>query len=366
MNTSLEATLAKLIAIRSVSADAEACREVIRFVHDEIKSLGLYIQNDLTSSSPWLVATTKDTRSPDILLVAHLDVVPANDELFTLTKRHGNFYGRGVYDMKFAAACYLEFAKKHADTLADLNIGFLFTTDEETGSDSMQRIIAEGWRPKLAFIPDGGDNWSIEERAKGLYNLEIAAHGKTAHASRPWEGVSAMNTLLNVLSILRTEYPDSSSRTDTSLAVTVINGGESHNQIPDYAKASIDFRTFDNDELIRYKDNIAALAAEHALDVTPINLGSPIIFNKESPSVQDFIELLKEELGHEPEFRDSYGASDARFFTPYDIPCILIEPTGGGRHSAEEWMLVDDLPRYYALMERWLLGTLSSNATTLK
>jgi succinyl-diaminopimelate desuccinylase len=354
MYNSLETILAKLVAIPSVSADSSACHDIIDFVRSEVEPYGLFIQSETNTSNPWFIATTKDTKEPDILLMAHLDVVPAPSELFVMNKHEGKIYGRGVYDMKVAAACYLEFIQKHSDELHSLNIGFLFNTDEETSSASMPRIIADGWRPKLIFLPDGGDNWTVEKRAKGLYDLKIAVHGKTAHGSRPWEGSNALHTLMDVLAILRTEYP-STSHSDATLMVNILEGGEAANQLPGYAAASIDFRSFDRHEIARYQTYISELAAEHQLEVTLLHVGDPLIFNSEAPVVQDFLRILEEERGQEVEFCDSYGASDARFFAAYDIPAIIIEPRGGGRHANEEWLEADDLPRYYQLIERWLL-----------
>jgi acetylornithine deacetylase/succinyl-diaminopimelate desuccinylase-like protein len=55
------------------------------------------------------------------------------------------------------------------------------------------------------------------------------------------------------------------------------------------------------------------------------------------------------------EYVSSYGGSDARFFAQRDIPTIIIEPHGDGRHAPDEWIEADDLEKYYRLMERWLI-----------
>ena len=134
MQTSLEATLAQLIAIPSVTENTAACSEVIEFVKQELASHDLFItESPQDTDRPWVYATTQHTRTPDILLAAHLDVVPAPHHLFTLRHEGEKLLGRGVYDMKLAAACYLEFLKNHKQTLSNLNIGVLFTSDEEIG-----------------------------------------------------------------------------------------------------------------------------------------------------------------------------------------------------------------------------------------
>jgi len=355
MQKELESTLAKLVSIPSVSSNPETCFEVISYIRKQIESLGLHFTSGDTPA-PWLIATTKDTKEPDILLISHLDVVPGDDHLFTMQSHDGKLYGRGVYDMKLAAACYIEFFKKHADTLSNLNIGMLFTVDEEVGGDSIVEILNNGWRPKATFIPDGGDNWLLEARAKGLYGVEITARGKNAHASRPWEGKNAVHTLLDVVATLRTSFPFSTNPADATLNVTTIHGGEVINQIPNNATVRIDFRSFDKDELTAYRNQLTHLAKQYDLEVRVNQEGLPLIFDKTSPAVQTFLQTLRETLDtDELGYRDSFGGSDGRHFAKYDIPCIIIEPFGGGRHGPDEWLLQKDLLKYYEMIESWLL-----------
>jgi len=354
MQPSLEATLAALVAIPSISNNSAACHEILEYVRDQIAPFGLHIEGDFNRSSPWMIATTRATKQPDILLATHLDVVPAPLELFAMEKQNGKLYGRGVFDMKLAAACYIEFIKANAALLPSLNIGFLFTTDEEVDSACMLDILNAGWHPGIVFLPDGGDNWHIERRAKGIYGIELIAHGQAAHGSRPWEGKNAIHTLMQALTELRTVYP-LEEPAEATLNVNMIDGGEAINQIADSASAYIDFRSFKKQELAEYQEVLADLAKKYSLTVRPINTGEPVAFDPSTPKAHHFITTLEEITGEKAAFCDSYGASDARFFTRYNIPSIIIEPTGGGRHSADEWLLAADLEKYYQLIERWLI-----------
>ena len=356
MQADLETTLAQLVSIPSVTTNAVACAEILDFVRNEIEPLGLFISGDANTPNPWFIATTQDTKEPDVLLAAHLDVVPAPTELFLMQKHDGKLQGRGVYDMKIAVACYLEFAKNHADKLRGMNIGFLFTTDEEAGSDCMPRIMESGWRPGVVFIPDGGDNWHVEERAKGLYGVELTARGKAAHGSRPWEDDNALHRLMDVLAILRQSFP-SNDPFDSTLAINELHAGAAINQVADYASVKIDFRSFSKDELAIYRAQLEQLAKKHDLEICVIQEGAPLLFDKKAPVVQNFLQALKDQMGEEILYTESYGASDARYFAQYDIPCIIVEPTGGGRHSPDEWLLAEDLTKYYELIEHWLLAS---------
>lgn len=351
----LETTLAQLVSIPSVTADSSTCHEILRLVQNTLQPYGLFMRSNFDLANPWLLATTKDTNEPDILLAAHLDVVAAPADMFIMRKHGKNFHGRGVFDMKFAAACYLELLEAHAPELSQLNIGFLFTTDEEVNSIGMADVIATGLRPKVFFVPDGGENWTIEKRAKGFYGIELVARGKSAHGSRPWEGHSALHTLLDALQPLREKYTYKDKH-EATFMINSIKSGEAFNQIPDYASALVDFRCFDKEELAECRQLVAKLVKTRGLEVTVLHSGDTIEFNDKTPLVQDFMRALRRELNtDELQFCDSYGGTDARFFVPLGISCIVIQPTGGGRHSSEEWIKANDLTKFYRLIERWLL-----------
>ena len=356
MQSDLETTLEQLVSIPSVSENTAACREILEFVADQIKSHHLFISSDMERDNPWLIATTQDTKEPEILFVSHLDVVPAETAMFSMKKEGEKLIGRGVYDMKLAATAYLHFIRQQADRLSRLNIGFLFTTDEEIGGHSVPALLELGWRPKVVFIPDGGDNWQIEELAKGLYGIELTARGKTAHGSRPWEGENALHRIIDATNELRKLFPHQSPDTAT-LSVNQINGGTAINQIADLATVKIDFRSFHREDLALFYAEVVRLCDEFDLELSITQEGSAHIFDKTSNTAKRFLSILEEITEKPTEYTRSFGGSDARHFAQYNIPCIVIEPYGGGRHSAHEWLLASDLPRYYKLIETWALDS---------
>jgi succinyl-diaminopimelate desuccinylase len=359
-NTDLIQTLTKLIAIPSISADAIACHEILAHVSTELIPYDLFIRSDVDRPNPWLLATTRDTLQPDILLAAHLDVVPAPAEAFTLRQDGERLYGRGTYDMKSAVACYLELLRTHHHELAQLNIGFLFTTDEELGGASMQDIIDIGLKPGVLFIPDGGDNWHVESRAKGSLNALLTVQGRPAHGSRPWEGDNALHRLMDALSELRAGYP-STDPSEPTLAVTMLDGGEAVNQIPAHAAARIDFRAFEPQELSAYKALLTSVSAKYQIELDTTYTFDPLIFDKQSPAAADFLATLEEFTGKDVQYTESYGGTDGRYFAPLGVPCIIVQPRGDGRHAEDEWVDAADLHRYYQLLEQWLLTTVSSD-----
>lgn len=358
--TDIIQTLTELVAIPSVSADSIACHEIIAHVSTRLAPYDLFTRTDVDRPNPWLLATTRDTLQPDILLVAHLDVVPAPAVAFTLRQNGERLYGRGTYDMKLAVACYLELLRAHHHELNKLNIGFLFTTDEELGGASIQDIVDIGLKPGLLFIPDGGDDWHVESRAKGSLNALLIAHGQPAHGSRPWEGDNALHRLMDALSELRASYT-STEPSGPTLAVTMLDGGEAVNQIPAHASARIDFRAFEPQELSTYKELLAKISVKYQLELDTTYGYDPLIFDRQAPAAADFLATLEKFTGQDVQYIESYGGTDGRYFAPLGVPCIIIQPLGGGRHAENEWIDSADFHRYYRLLEQWLLTTANSD-----
>src|SRR5687768_3421961 len=107
--STLEQRLKLLVAMPTETRHSKACKQAVESLAEECRTLGLFVTR-YDGQHPSLVATTQRTKSPKIMLVAHLDVVPASDEdQFKLKVSAKKLKGRGVYDMKFAAACFLEF-----------------------------------------------------------------------------------------------------------------------------------------------------------------------------------------------------------------------------------------------------------------
>jgi succinyl-diaminopimelate desuccinylase len=355
MEQQLKDTLRDLVAIPSVSNNIASNQAALDYIHSQFEPLGFIIDTHFNQDRSWMTISTKATKEPDILLAAHIDVVPGDDSMFKLREENGKLIGRGVFDMKFAAACYIELAKRHSDSLRDLNIAFYFTTDEEIGGHSVTDFLALGWRPKCVLLPDGAGDWQVEARAKGLHGIRLEATGTASHASRPWEGDNALHRITDACQALRQSYPHKGPG-DATLSITCVKGGEVINQIPGSAYALIDFRSYNKRELAAFKDEVIRLAAQY--EVTPhfTQDGNPVIFDKDHPRVQSFLEILASMTEKPIEYIDSYGGSDARYFAKYDIPCIITEPRGGGRHADNEWLLADDLLSFYMLIECWVVG----------
>src|ERR1051326_2061023 len=129
-----EDILRKLIAFPTVSGDAEAMHQLLEYVSSFVTQRGMHVVWFKSNGFESIVATVKEGhKTPKVMLGAHADVVPAEAAMFTLRQEEGKYIGRGVLDMKFALASYLQIIDDIKDDLDAYDIGLMVTSDEEVG-----------------------------------------------------------------------------------------------------------------------------------------------------------------------------------------------------------------------------------------
>jgi succinyl-diaminopimelate desuccinylase len=346
--TQLEQRLNLLVGMPTVTGDMTACQQAIDAVSEECRTLGMHVHK-YGGPHPSMVATTRKTRSPKIMLVAHLDVVPpSHDGHFTLKASTKKLSGRGVYDMKHAAACFLEFLHVYAEKLDQYDLGVMLTTDEEIGGyDGVAKLLQdEGWRADVAYIPDSSSGMRLEARAKGVLQVELTAKGRDAHSSRLWEGDNALSRMTDFLTWLQKGYPNK-NKTEATLSVNYLHAGDATNQIPDKALARIDIRSFSDTELSAINSTIKTEAKKRGISHKTLLAGDPLVLDKDNEYVKKFWSSFDDIVGREHAYIDAYGATDGRWFAEYGIPCIIIAPDGGDFHGPDEWVSRSDLKIFY-------------------
>jgi acetylornithine deacetylase/succinyl-diaminopimelate desuccinylase-like protein len=162
-----------------------------------------------------------------ILLLNHLDVVPADAERWTVPPfsgdiRDGYVWGRGATDMKGTAVCQLMtlLLLKRSGVALDRDVIFLGTADEEEGKENGVAEMVEKHRADLreaeycltegnTISVEGGRtvSWDVDVTEKAPLWLRVVATGKAGHASIP-EPDGAVARLVRALSkILAYEPP---------------------------------------------------------------------------------------------------------------------------------------------------------------
>jgi acetylornithine deacetylase/succinyl-diaminopimelate desuccinylase-like protein len=346
--------LEELVAFPSITSDKEALKKCARFCVDFFKSRGLYTELIESEGYPNVMATTRKVKRPKVLLQCHMDVVPAKDELFTMKRDGGKLTGRGAFDMKFACASYMKLLDELGDDIGKYDFGIMLSFDEEIGGrKGVEALLKQGYGSEVCILPDSGKNWRLETSAHGAWFVRLSKIGKNAHGSLPKNGVNAAEILtqaINDLNKLRREYSDS----ELSLSLTQINSGKAMNQIPDYAEAVLDIR-FKNDSLYQsLKTQIEKVCSKYKIEVNNIELFPCVNIDTKEAEITEFIRVAEGVLGGKISTGHSEGSTDARYFCANNIPCIVIQPNGGGRHSDNEWVDAKGLQDLTAILLKFI------------
>jgi succinyl-diaminopimelate desuccinylase len=352
--------LSHLIRFPTVTSDQATNRAAIDWVQQQLDGLPLHIKRHSSGGFASLTATTAKTKSPKLWLVAHIDVVPASPESFKPVVREGKLYGRGAHDMKFGLATFIALLQDLGDSLPQYDLGLMVTSDEEVGGmNGVNYLLGTlGYRGTAVLIPDCNANWKLETGAKGITWATLTAHGRTTHASRPWEGLNAIDELYRFVGHLRAHIPAEPCgdplHQHTTLNLGTISGGTATNAVPGSASANIDFRLAPGST----PDHVTTWleAAKQAVPTVTYQIDSaadsPYQIATDGP-VKLFADIAESVIGHELGHVMANGSSDARFFAHLGIPTICVSPTGSGYHVPDEWVDIEDLGRFYEVTKRF-------------
>lgn len=357
MNTEFYRQLAKLVAMRTVSEDLQANDRALDYLQDYFAARGLHCVRNMADSQGTLIASTKPTNTlaPRVLLAAHVDVVPGSDAVFTLRQEGDKLLGRGVYDMKFAIAGYMQLVDDLQNDLQYYDFAIAITSDEEPGGQlGMKPLVAGGLHPGVCILPDStAPNWDIETLAKGYWRFYLQASGRSAHASRPWDGESASFKLIDALTELKRHFTNPDITTDT-INIGTLQGGETFNKIPDSAQAAVEIRFTTDERLEHYQELVTELCQTFGI-VQKTNTIAPLIkTDLAHPLVDEYLNSVTKITGRAPKPFTSCASSDAFYLNQVDINCIVSCPTAGGHHSEDEWVSQKSLAHFVPILKDYL------------
>lgn len=331
----------------------EYCGNVLRET-GSFKDVKMHVFDDVRS----LTASTRGTKRPKVLLQAHIDVVPAPATMQKLRVKGDQLKGRGVFDMLFAAACFLAFVEAQSDQLADLDLGLMLTGDEELGGFAgVGALIEAGYGCEVCILPDAGNGFGdLNVAAKGVFSFDLRVKGKAHHGARPWEGDGAANKLVLLLHEILKIFDDS-TRENSTLTITRLAGGDADNKGPSETVAHLDIRYRDNKDYQHIRKHVTRLAKQYGAVLERIDFADDYQLDIENTYVKDFLKLYEQHTGAPITHEKAHGSSDARFFSAKGMPVIMLRPEGSGAHGDEETLSLSSLMKFYDLIEEYILKT---------
>jgi len=300
-----------------------------------------------------------------LLVLGHYDTVYASGTLAKIPFRTaaGRVYGPGVFDMKagIVQALFALDAIQQTGAAPSKEIVFLWTSDEEIGSESSRKLLeAEAKRSDAVFVlePSLGPKGLLKTARKGVGDAEIIVHGRASHAGlAPEKGVNAIHELALQIALVK-KWND--VKRDVSVNVGLVAGGTRPNVIPDHAKAVLDLRALRVTDMRRIEKQLRGLR--------PILPGAKLTvrggFNRAPLERKVSAELFQRaatlaiKMGFTLGEATVGGGSDGNLTAALGIPTLDgLGAVGDGAHSAGEYIIARTMPRRAALIAALLLNS---------
>lgn len=342
-----------LISIPSTKENNEALHEVVdRALHQlDGFSIEKFEKNNVPSALVYV--SPNRPKQFDLILNAHLDVVPAKDEQYRPYIKEGRLYGRGAYDMKTAAAVFILLFKQYAQSLP-YHLGLQLVTDEEVGGfNGTKYQVEQGVRSSFTIAGEM-TNYMIKHMAKGIYWLKLHTTGESAHGAYPWLGVNAVEKMNRVLNRLYQTYPIPQAEVweTTANVASVSTENSTFNKVPDECTAMVDVRYIPEDK----QQILNAFQELCGLDATV-----EIVVNEPSHhTAHDHkeVSLLKHitqnNVPYGGHLRFAHGASDLRHFNVLGMDGVEFGPVGSGMHTDHEYIEVGSIEPYSNILKEYL------------
>jgi len=344
------------IAIRSTQDNNKALEEVISLAIRQVPNFT--IQHFKRNNKPSVLIHTEKphTKHFKIILNAHLDVVPGDEDQFSPYIKNDKLFGRGAYDMKTGAAIMILLFKKIAKTVGYPLALQLVTEEEASGHDGTKLQIEKGITADFVIAGESSE-FAIKTKAKGVVWMKVTLHGKSSHGAYTWLGDNALQKMVTLVQKLNQAYPTpkiSSWQTTINIA-KIETPNSTFNKVPDTCTAWIDLRFIPEEE----KDII-----KNVRKILPLDTDVEIVFNEKphftDPDhhfIQQLQKIIQKNTGKKAPLIGAHGTTDLRFYSSLaNIPGIEYGPKGGNAHGHNEWDDLKSLEQYYQILKQFLLS----------
>lgn len=302
---------------------------------------------------------------PQILILGHYDTVYSTGTLARMPFRvkGGKAYGPGAFDMKagIVQALFALHALEEAGAAIHRRLVFLWTSDEEIGSEASRKLIeTEARRSDAVFVlePSYGPRGLLKTARKGVGQAELAVHGRASHAGlAPEEGINAVHEL--AAQVARIEAWNDHRR-GVTINADIIEGGTRVNVIAEHARAILDLRALTVDDMRKLERRLRALRPVHKGARLEISGGfdRPPLERKASAALFARAKSLAHQMGLLVGECTAGGGSDGNFTGALGVPTLDgLGAVGDGAHSVHEHVLVKTMPERAALLAALLVNS---------
>lgn len=370
--------LGDLISARSVNPPGNE-KVAADVVQGELYRIGMQTESyEKESGRTNIVGYVEKGNSPTLMIITHLDVVPAGDgwiyDPFKATPTNGRIVGRGVVDDKGPMASVLLAiqALKEFNFPIRGRLLFVAVADEETGNElGIKYLLNEkGLTADYALVAEQTKCEAVEIAEKGRLWAKLKSTGAQGHGSMPVKGANAIVNLSKVLARienLKMSYTEHPLLGAPTINVGTIRGGVATNVIPASAEATVDIRYLPSQDLRQIINELRELVRSVQREnpglevaIEPIASDPPTEVSPEDPVVRALVSVIREVTGSQPKLIGIGGATVAKHCISHGIPTAVFGPGDSKEaHAANESVSIDSLIKAAKIYALTILNLLS-------
>jgi acetylornithine deacetylase/succinyl-diaminopimelate desuccinylase-like protein len=353
--THADAITEEHIRICSIPASPFGEQERAEYLSRKFSELGLS-EVEIDEEGNCLGLLQGSSRSPLIVVSAHLDTVFSKETDFTVVRRDNKLYAPGIADDGCGLAALIALAQAIQSERIPIEGSILFVgTVGEEGEGNLRgvrHLFSKGRWAKhvdsfLSFDGPGLDR--ITNKALGSRRYRVAVTGPGGHSWGDFGLPNPVHAIGRAISRLA-GYP-APKHPRTTFNVGRVEGGRSVNAIPSEATMEVDLRSAAESELQRLdaffrkamrdaidEENVKRRAGDSLLKLNVDLIGERPTGETpaDSPLVETAIEATKL-LGVQPRLDQS--STDSNLPISLGIPAITLGAGGSSAfsHSLDEW-----------------------------
>lgn len=370
----LLALLGELVAVESFSGNEGAVQARIA-AWFERQGIAARIEPADGGLTNLVVEISGNSEGRALWIGGHCDTVGISNDWvrppLKPTIEGARLYGRGAMDMKGGLAAAMDAVRVLHFRKAEWSgkIVFAALADEEAYSRGANAFVRQerGIDAAIMCEPHFDD---VVIGAMGKINLKVEVKGRSAHGSRPEEGVNAIVEAARLIAALdaleRFDHPQFGKASHCVLNVRS-GDGRYEIRVPDHCEFVINWHLMPGETVPETVAAIEQLAASLGSKASfAVSVGEPryesFVIEADHPLLGQFAASYRAVIGKAPDFRFGRGVSDANIFAGRcGIPTLLFGPDGAGMHAGDEWVNLDRLHLARAVYVDFALRFLNSD-----
>jgi len=315
-----------------------------------------------------LIARSEGT-GPKVVLVAHVDTVPPPPDWKEprspghIEQGAGHLLLTGLGSADMLAGVVVAIEAFNSAARAKRKCTLVLCCDEEGYSRGINKALAEGLTGDIALVPE-----PTHERpmlgARGRMVFEVVVTGRSSHAARPDQGLSAAAVVGRLVEALEAVgCPEGPPVDKGAFVVLELESRALGLSVPATARLLVDRHTSlsaDENEatIIGQIQDIARQSLPEGFEVSvklaqrPTPAPEAYTVDVGHPLVNAFASLLPPG-DREPIHGRSVG--DYNFLAQH-MPTVVFGPKGGNWHAEGEWVDLESVGRVLEVYRRFLMG----------